>query len=1505
MGVLTIGNLSAQTFPVQVNVFAQPPHSAALSDWHSTTRERIVITLLNRDMMQPQLEVRLRISIEAGTGLRLNTREERFLPTFFLSPMLPERLTQTDIAPYFMPQNLSPGGGYFNQNNPRLPEGMVTVTITAIEAHTNRVLSAPASTNFILRSHRVPILRLPDNNENIAMQQGNVNILFQWEAQDRPAVPIEYEFELRQIPRHSLTPQSSFHYSPIIHQERTSMNLLRYNSMLMFPLEPDRTYAWRVRAIAQDGFDELSLFQNNGFSEIRWFSTQQNCPAPHGITYQVDNRTLTINWLPDFEHTEFIVQHRIKHGTPAESEWQEIRTQANSVEINNLRRGETYEFRVGGICGMAGAGTAGTATAAIFSNLHEAAIPEISEEVLARCGVAPVVDLSNQEPLQELNVGDILIIGGDFPMTVTRVTGGGNGRFSGEGWIMFGWIFESRLAIEFENLQINTDRRQIGGTARAVYDRDNAQILDLDRITEGGGNNTSMGITQTDVTLTFALPDDPVFTFDPETGTLKTFDLSGNQQQIQIPTNEAGEPIFPITVTDSNGNIYKITEEKDADGNPTGNLNVNHLGQQGTPFAPGSFDRNQITTDAVRITFANHENSRFAFDHVPEKFLRSSRLLTFYPTINPNNQRIPWKLLIEGETDLVVAKVDVRNQNFEARNIVFATPQGTRFNAEFDEQRQEFTITLPSGESRDIQEVFALYPRQFNPGQYHTLGRLNVVTYRWQTPRLMLVNINNNDIDKASVKAELDRVYLPVGINWQIEQMRFHTIMPESFFDEESRMFQRYNDAMLRLQEDFRSGRNIDRTTSYVFILGESGAGNDRDVLGFMPRGRQFGYVFTESIRRTSHCAYNIIAHELGHGRFRLRHTFDNLYGPTMEASRGQTDNLMDYAGGRHLARFQWSMISDPALLTTPFEDDEDAMRFIERISHSINIPPDFEYAFLLPTGKAVFIPSITRASFNWHGHLVRFTANGESYAALYSRDGNTDRFWGHVNTRDANQFTGVRTTTLTQRLERERFRNYRPAPVGSMIFAFARTFVTTHREYMYIDCVCEYRWTYSTFIANDTGRSQERILPTYARENCFGTECTVNNDLLIDGFGVKIYRALQPSAYERGYANELLALANHLSERINDVRDFTFFAVELTHTRAVSDQIRFFRDREIYSIRRFYEVFPHEFDASCTELIFSTVNLWEGIDRNAYNRYTRDWVVYRNHNEIRRYEYDLSDLVLRHNLMEINSNSVLARAIRRYEALGRATPITSANHTRQYAALFGTHSAVFAWANYVAYVSEDVLKAYMAYRLLPAAVGPTMVARQTALAATRTYFANEVRKNFLMGAAMEAIMYIIIEGLRDDQTNWFDFNWFDFTTSVTIAGFRNSFELGRSLQGWAGCLQGINLDNLSGFISNIEQMAFRGNINDDLIEEFISNVASLGTQCIIPLVFERFLRVQPNSQFRYAVQRSSEASLARFFSRLNLTEDIVREVFTYITELAVGISVEDLIKRIFGNNED
>ncbi|MBF1646115.1 MAG: hypothetical protein HXO50_10895, partial [Prevotella sp.] len=84
--------LYAQYYPVHATVQWSSPQSPYLSDYYSGSRDRLIVTLLNRDLQQPLLFAKLRIRIKS-TGFLASSREEGNYPILELNANVPTRLT--------------------------------------------------------------------------------------------------------------------------------------------------------------------------------------------------------------------------------------------------------------------------------------------------------------------------------------------------------------------------------------------------------------------------------------------------------------------------------------------------------------------------------------------------------------------------------------------------------------------------------------------------------------------------------------------------------------------------------------------------------------------------------------------------------------------------------------------------------------------------------------------------------------------------------------------------------------------------------------------------------------------------------------------------------------------------------------------------------------------------------------------------------------------------------------------------------------------------------------------------------------------------------------------------------------------------------------------------------------------------------------------------------------------------------------------------------------------
>jgi hypothetical protein len=171
--------------------------------------------------------------------------------------------------------------------------------------------------------------------------------------------------------------------------------------------------------------------------------------------------------------------------------------------------------------------------------------------------------------------------------------------------------------------------------------------------------------------------------------------------------------------------------------------------------------------------------------------------------------------------------------------------------------------------------------------------------------------------------------------------------------------------------------RTIDEKTAYLFFFNQFGAGGakNRDADGFMPRGQQFGYMFTKGFPNKT-VMYTAAAHELGHGVFVLKHTFDNDY----QIPAGSTDNLMDYAdNATHIAKWQWDLMHDPGVVMRVFERDKDTEIYCPA-PRPKEIPKELVEGLKQTTTGYTTVPrgmSMLPCTKDWYYHI----GNGDNHA--------------------------------------------------------------------------------------------------------------------------------------------------------------------------------------------------------------------------------------------------------------------------------------------------------------------------------------------------------------------------------------------------------------------------------------------------------------------------------------------------------------------------------------------
>ncbi|WP_343488161.1 fibronectin type III domain-containing protein [Allomuricauda sp. d1] len=466
--------VTAQSFPVQVVPQSVPPAPIYLSNYAdaSTVNGPLRVQLILNDFTIPTREVWLRVNFE-GNGLSFQSNDiVAGANPLFLEGGTPLVLTHSDLAPYFQFENII--GVSPNAYGQALDEGAYQICFEVFDVLTGNRLSQQSCTLVAVFQNDPPLLVLPID-KSMVEERNPQNIVFQWTPRHINVSNVQYELSIVEIWDNQVDPQQAFLSSPPIFQTTTTATTYVYS-----PADPlllsGKNYAWRVRAVALQGTEEIGLFENQGYSEIYSFGYSGICTLPTSISHQVKGSTnVNILW-EDFttDIPEFTIRYRQKAsptgGGLEGAEWFQTKTTANYITLWDLKPGTTYEYQVQKTC---------TLDQSDWSIAQEFTTALTNEETsLYECGITPDFEISNKDPLQNISSGE-RFKAGDFQVTVTEVSGS-NGRFTGKGYVTIPYLNNIKVSVEFTNVLINTEKQLAEGTARTVYDSDAGNILDVD-----------------------------------------------------------------------------------------------------------------------------------------------------------------------------------------------------------------------------------------------------------------------------------------------------------------------------------------------------------------------------------------------------------------------------------------------------------------------------------------------------------------------------------------------------------------------------------------------------------------------------------------------------------------------------------------------------------------------------------------------------------------------------------------------------------------------------------------------------------------------------------------------------------------------------------------------------------------------------------------------------------------------------------------------------------------
>ncbi|MEQ9383579.1 MAG: hypothetical protein RIF36_17140 [Imperialibacter sp.] len=286
-----------------------------------------------------------------------------------------------------------------------------------------------------------------------------------------------------------------------------------------------------------------------------------------------------------------------------------------------------------------------------------------------------------------------------------------------------------------------------------------------------------------------------------------------------------------------------------------------------------------------------------------------------YPTATIAGQtvRTAWKSLKSNAPDKVTAVAGGdASPVFEMNGVALTATPGNA---------STYKVSLMGGSDGTTSEVLALT----STDNGLTMGLLNTISYDEEIINVKIVPINGagTNFNLLSLQQKLNTIYQPAVASWQVQVLASVTLpdtwnsTAEGLADIETGMLSNYTAEMNDLIKAYLQGHDRDKDAYYIFLVDKAETLGKK---GYMPRKKQWGFAFTDVHGTSDDALAKTIAHELGHGVFRLEHTFSEKGLP-----QSQTNNLMDYTPkGTALYKYQWDYVHDPVNVVTLFDGDEE-----------------------------------------------------------------------------------------------------------------------------------------------------------------------------------------------------------------------------------------------------------------------------------------------------------------------------------------------------------------------------------------------------------------------------------------------------------------------------------------------------------------------------------------------------------------------------------------------------
>ena len=864
--------LQAQQYPVDIQVFVIPPYPQSLRGYADSFEQKIQAHFLLKDLSTGGRPFALRFSLENFQGQTIAQTPDYITPYLVnLSPGVRRTLTNIDFKTLLRYENLY--GINEATYNGLLPEGTYFIGLSLYDVATGRPVSNKGRAMIQVRRYSPPVLTMPQKGEVLTKKNAFQNILFQWMPRDI-APFMQYEFTLKEVWDLALVPEEAFMSGRLVYQTKTNAPALQYTNMMPILLENKR-YVWQVRALTNNPTNpnEQSYFRNNGNSETFYFDLVSNCEAPRMLTAMTESTSAQLRWsaqamMPNQEYP-YKVMYREKGKS-----WKSQKVSMPYAKVTGLKRGRTYIYKVGVACGLNAANSTSVfgEDSYVYSTEQEFTTTEqIDEKSQVQCGVKPEIRIKNTEPLQDNLYPNTTFRAGDFPVTVLNATGS-NGIYSGEGYVKVPYLQDTKIKVVFNGIKLNTERQLIDGKLVTTYDETERNV----QFIQEGIGEVFGDKGKKDQKMPFEIENENDIQVDSITGRItitgKVDPKTGIAPKVTLPKGR------DYVITDSQGKVYQLDE--------SGKVTAKGTREQGT----------QLAQQAGK---GDSKNPPISNKHFKVEWLFNDELA------NDTNGEIPYKALVKGKTssfELRIQPADTTQYDF-----FFHTENGVKIDAE-SKGEGLYKITRKGAFDFAQEElwVVAKEKKDKKGKKEELIGKCILVHLSPKEVNVALVPTRSGQNLQEAI-AQVQQIYEKVGVTLHIttekpfdisDQLKNGTLPTENEFGDLSTYSPEQNAVIAK----FTTNRKPKENTYYIFLVND-GTGNH----GYMRLGGQYGFVYSANART--------IAHELGHGIFKLEHPFKGK-----NADKGKTTALMDYNEGQDFFYRDWKQINDPKVKLYAFQ---------------------------------------------------------------------------------------------------------------------------------------------------------------------------------------------------------------------------------------------------------------------------------------------------------------------------------------------------------------------------------------------------------------------------------------------------------------------------------------------------------------------------------------------------------------------------------------------------------